>query len=72
MTYYVLTFHEVRNDGAMGKLTKCNGDVVMLFDSWEAAMDYGRMHVDYARTNFRIHEKVLFTGPTTVDINSLL
>ena len=63
--YYVLTFHKVRVDGSTGLMI----DNPMVFDSREGAIDYGRHHVDYTNTDFRVHETVLFSQPKlTVDI----
>jgi hypothetical protein len=65
MTYYILTFHKVGTDGIFREMV----DNPMVFDSWAGAHDYGRHHVDYTHTNFRIHETVLFSSPKTVDNN---
>jgi hypothetical protein len=35
----------------------------MVFDTWAGAHDYGRHNVDYTKTNFQIHESVLFLEP---------
>ena len=35
----------------------------MVFDSREGAVDYGSQHVDYVRTDFMVHECVLFSQP---------
>jgi len=64
MTYYILTFHKIGTDRSFGRMI----GKPMVFDSWAGAHDYGRHHVDYTRTNFRITETVLFSSPRTVDI----
>ena len=59
MIYYVLTFHRVNTDGSFGRMI----DKPMVFDTWAGAHDYGRHNVDYTKTNFQIHESVLFMEP---------
>jgi hypothetical protein len=36
----------------------------MVFNTWAGAHDYGRHNVDYTKTDFQIHESVLFMQPT--------
>jgi len=52
MKLYVVTVHRVDNRHRLGGMV----GRPRAFDSWEAAMDYGRSRVDYTRTDFRITE----------------
>jgi len=60
MIYYVLTFHRVKTDGSFGRMI----NKPMVFNTWAGAHDYGRHNVDYTKTDFQIHESVLFMQPT--------
>jgi len=65
MSYFVLTFHRVKNDGTPGPMV----GYPMVFDSWAGAHEYGRLQVkhNYTGVDFRIHESVLFRSPTQVE-----
>jgi hypothetical protein len=59
MSHFVLTFHKVNHDGTTGRMI----GKPMVFDSWASAHEYGRHNVEYGKSDFQIHETVLFSQP---------